>query len=89
MKYSFKPGDKVVLRETEDTIGWLNLSLQSKDQKEKDKARYRKWRAEIVSILEDRVDKDGDPIARVRRLDTKTQGLETLSQALLALVKRD
>jgi hypothetical protein len=84
MEYDFKPGDIVVLKETENTIGWLNLSLQSPEQREKDKARYRKWRGEIIRIREEALDKDGDPIALIRRLDTKAHGRETMSQALLA-----
>jgi len=80
MGYSFKPGDIVAFKETEDSIGCLNLSLQDKESREKTKAKYREFRGEVVRIFEDRVDKDGDPCFRLRRLDTKAHGLETWSQ---------
>ena len=89
MKYSFKPGDIVVLKETENRIGWLDVSMLPDDSKEKFKSKYRKWRAGFVKIIEDRFDKDGDPLARIRRLDTKAHGLETYSQGLLAHAEGD
>ena len=85
MKYLFKPGDIVVLIETETQIGNLDLSFLSKVRKEQEKARYRNFRGEVVKILEDNVDKDGDPCFRLRRLDTKGHGLETWSQAFFVL----
>ena len=80
MDYSFKPGDIVVFKETETMIGCYNLSLQAKERAEKDRAYYRKYRWKVIRIFEDRVDKDGDPCFRLRRLDTKAHGLETWSQ---------
>ena len=80
MKYDFKPGDIVAFKETEATIGHLNLSFVNEAQREKIKAKYRKFRGEVVTILEGHVDKDGDPCFRLRRLDTKGHGLETWSQ---------
>lgn len=80
MEYSFKAGDIVVFKETETTIGCYNLSFQSRERMEKDKTRYRRYRWEVIRILEGRVDKDGDPCFRLRRLDTNAKGLETWSQ---------
>lgn len=80
MGYDFKPGDIVAFKETETTIGFLNLSFQGKERAEKDKARYRKFRGEVIRVLEGRVDKDGDPCFRLKRLDTKGHGLEIWSQ---------
>jgi len=80
MEYSFKTVDILAFKETETMIGYYNLSLQAKEAAEKNRAYYRKWRWEVIRIFEDRVDKDGDPCFRLRRLDTKAHGLETWSQ---------
>lgn len=87
MKYSFKPGDIVKLKETENQIGNLDLSFQSADRKEKDKVRYRKWRGEVIRICEESPDRFGIPCVLVKRLDTKGQGKETWAQDFLEVVK--
>jgi len=87
MKYDFKPGDKVAFKETATMIGYYNLSLQREALREKTKAKYRGNRWEVLSILEGRTDKDGDPCFRLRRLDTKGHGLETWSQGFFVKVE--
>lgn len=81
MEYTFKPGDIVIFKETEHCIGCFNLSWDSKEGAEKNRAIYRKYRWEVVKIFQGKVDKDGDPCFQLRRLDTKAHGLESWSQA--------
>ncbi|MDD4874307.1 MAG: hypothetical protein PHE15_04965 [Dehalococcoidales bacterium] len=83
-KYTFKPGDIVKYKESENGIGpWVILGTM--EAVAKFKIQKRKFRAEVVKVIAYKFDKDGDPCIQLRRLDTKAHGLETWSQGFIVL----
>lgn len=78
-KETFKPGDILAFREVGNQVGLYDFSFQARELAEKQKAKYRQWRWEVVSIVEGRCDLSGNNCLRLRRLDTKSHQVETWS----------
>jgi hypothetical protein len=88
MIFTFKPGDIVVYKETEDEIGIHDFSMAFKDFAEKKKAQLRLHRFEVIKIYNDKFDKDGFPCFRLRRLDTRGHMIEDWTQQVFVLAEK-
>lgn len=86
-KAMFKVGDILAFTESENRVGCYDFSWQEPKLAEKQKAIYRQWRWEVVRVLEDRTDLEGNNCLRLRRLDTKAHSLETWSPGFMRKVE--
>lgn len=86
----FKAGDIVAFIETGDQVGCYNFSWQTnKELAEKQKAYYRQLRWEVIRIMDERQDIDGNDCLRLRRLDLASGRKETWSAGFMRKVAQD
>jgi len=86
----FKPGDIVAFLEIGNQVGCYNFSWQtSKELAEKQKAHYRQLRWEIIRIMDERQDIDGNDCLLLRRLDLVSGRKEVWSAGFMRKVTQD
>lgn len=86
----FKSGDIVAFRETSNQVGCYDFSWQTnKELGEKQKAHYRQLRWEVVRIMGERQDIDGNDCLLLRRLDLASGRKETWSAGFMRKVVQD